>query len=100
MNAEHTGHLAGLAEQMLDLVVASTQGVSEPPHPVEGGTEVRRSLVDRVGEYLQRLLDGCDVPAGCVLGGVAERVVDLIGGCRLAQRYRRTRFERVIAARV
>ena len=54
-------------------------------------------LVDRLRQHLQRLLDGVEIPAGRGFGGVAERIVDLIGGGVLIQPQRPAGAQRLFA---
>ena len=83
---QDAGHLVGLGEQVFDLFVALTDGVGESGQTVECGTQMRVGLIDRLRQGVQRKLDGVDVPAGGGLGGVGERVVELIGRRALGQR--------------
>src|SRR5262249_23023567 len=50
---EDAGHLVGLGEQMLDLLVAFADGVGELGYAVQGGTEVRVSLVNSLRQHVQ-----------------------------------------------
>ncbi len=95
---EDRGDLVGVGQQLLDVLIALADGLGELGHAVQRGAQVRRGLIDRLRQHIERFLDRIRVPARRVARDVQERVVDLVRRRRLTQRQHPARGQRLAAA--